>query len=278
MRLLGVVSSFLILAGPAARPLRPDFAVDPVWDDGKAEIARYVASRTVYGERRPYEAILLAVKEDLDAASLVKADPPYGARPLRTVLKLNLVREIPTANYDYRYLTSVFVDRSDPTRLVKLTSSSQEWCGNTFKAVRVGGGRAVYRWSSYFDGEADGEQELALGPDDLFEDQLPLSLRGLDFGEGRELRVRLFPSFATNRAGPLRPLASRLEVSGPEALQVPAGSFRAWKVAGEAAGLPIALWFDAAPPHLLLRWETTLGDRLELSSVERRAYWAERPR
>lgn len=260
-------------------PVTARFAADPLWDDGKAEVARYAASRPVYGEERRYEAVLVTVKEDLDARTLVKAEPAGEARALLPVLKLNLIREIPTPNYDYRFLTSVFVERANPARLVRLTSGSQEWCGNTFKSVRARDRSVLYEWSSYFDGEAEGRQQLDLQAGNLlFEDQLPVTLRGLEFRDGLEIAVRLIASFATNRAGPLAPVESRLVVTGPLPLDLPAGRRSAWKVAGEAGDRSTALWFDRSPPHLLLRWETTLGDRLELLSVERRAYWVLRAR
>ncbi len=272
-RALAALASLAALRAGGHVPVTPRFAASPVWDDGKAEVARYAASRAVYGGERRYEAVLVTVKEDLDARTLVKADPPLGARSLLPVLKLNLIREIPTPNYDYRFLTSVFVERANPARLVRLTSGSQEWCGNTFKSVRARDRHALYEWSSYFDGEAEGSQQLDLGPADLFEDQLPVTLRGLEFRDGLEIAVRLIASFATNRAGPLSPVDSRLVVTGPLPLDLPAGRHSAWKVAGEVGGRSTALWFDRSPPHILLRWETTLGDRLELLSADRRAYW-----
>lgn len=271
---MAALASAVALQAGAGLPVTPRFAADLVWDDGQAEVARYAASRPIYGEDRRYEAVLVIVKEDLDARTLVKAERRLGARSLLPALKLNLIREIPTPNYDYRFLTSVFVERANPARLVRLTSGSQEWCGNTFKSVRVRERRALYDWSSYFDGEAEGSQQLDLGPEDLFEDQLPLTFRGLEFRNGLEFEVRLIASFATNRASPLRGVEARFVVTGPLPLDLPVGrKSSAWRVAGEAGGRRTALWFDSRPPHLLLRWETLLEDRLELLSVERRAYW-----
>lgn len=261
------------LAGGARAPLQAAWAADPVWDDGLAEVAIYAARRVIYGAPRTYDAVLITVKEDLDAASLLKADPPLGSRALISVLKHNAVREIPTPNYDYRMMTSVFVERRDPARAVKLTHGSHEWCGNTWNAVRVHGGVAEHDWASYFDGEGDGTERIPLAPTDLFEDQLGVTLRGLDFRAGLELRARLVASLATNRAGPLRRTEATITVAGKDDLAVPAGRRDAWRVEVRAAGASQTWWFDAAGTHPLVRMENDRGERLELRSLERRAYW-----
>ncbi len=262
-----------VLRGSPGLPLTARWAAHPVWDDGQAEVARYRAARIIYGEERRHEAVLITVKEDLDADTLVKADPPHEGRSLLTVLKLNLVREIPTPHYDYRFLTSVFVERTDPGRLVKLTSGSQEWCGNTFKAVRVRNGRTGYDWTSYFDGEADGRQELDLRRGDLAEDQIPLAFRGLEFRHGLSFETRVLPSFATNRGGPLEWRTARFRVLGPEPIDVPAGRYLAWRVDADLGDRRVTWWFDAASLHGLLAMKSSAGERLELLSIDRRAYW-----
>jgi hypothetical protein len=283
-RLLGPVA---FLSAWLASTASPSFAVPPqlssawatasVWDDGLAEVAHYRASRVAEGELRDYEAVFITVKEDFDARDLVKADPPYGVRPIVTVLKQNVVREIPTPNYDVRMMTSTFVERAAPARLLKLTSGSHEWCGNTWKALRSRDGRATYEWASYFDGEGDGRQALELREGDLAEDQLALALRGLTFREGLALETRLLPSLATTRGGSPEWEDATIRVIGAESVTVPAGTFRAWRVeVGLGTGF-ITLWFDAAGTHPLVKQLSARGDTLELARLERRAYWRNGP-
>jgi len=265
-----------VLAGPstgATIPISAAWADDPIWDDGLAEVAVYEASRPIYGAPRPYEAILLTVKEDFDADKLVKADPPFGGRAIVTVLKQNAVREIATPNYDYRIMTSTFVELDDPTRLVKLTSGSHEWCGNTWKAIRRRDGGLVHDWSSYFDGEGDGSQLLDVGPGDLLEDQLPLALRGLQFREGLTFEFRMLPGMAHPHAGALRWVPASLRVVGRATVELPVGSIDTWRVEGEAAGQTASYWFDAVGTHALVQAESPGGDSLRLKQIERRAYW-----
>jgi hypothetical protein len=265
-----VATSSLALAAP---PISANWALEGIWDDGLAEVAVYEASRVIYGAPRPYEAVLLTVKEDFDSGKLVKADPPYGNRPIVTVLKQNAVREIATPNYDYRIMTSTFVERADPMRLAKLTSGSHEWCGNTWKAVRNFSGRVTYEWASYFDGEADGRQELEIRPGDLLEDQLPLTLRGMKFEPGVEFEARLLPSMANTHAGPARWRKATVRMEGRETLEIPLGRLMAWRVKVTTPDYATTLWFDVSAPHALVQLETTKGDQMKLKSIERRAYW-----
>ncbi|MDP6776950.1 MAG: hypothetical protein QGI83_09305, partial [Candidatus Latescibacteria bacterium] len=150
-----------------------------VWDDGLAEVAVYDATRTVYGKTRSFETVVITVKEDLNAAFHVKADPPYDDKQLIPAFKMNIVSKIQTENYPYRYLTSVFVSRSDVSRLIKMTVGSQEWCGNTFKLLKTWGGRPALEYHSYWDGQGDGSFPLEWDASTLAEDQLVLSLRSL---------------------------------------------------------------------------------------------------
>ena len=262
-----------LVAAAGTLPISKDWARDPIWDDGLSEVAVYQASRVIYGAARDYEAVLLTVKEDFDGNKLVKADPPYEDRQIVTVLKQNAVREIATPNYDYRIMTSTFVEREDPTRLVKLTSGSHEWCGNTWKAIRSRDGHTVYNWSSYFDGEADGFQNLELRPGGLLEDQLPLTLRGLQFRPGLTFDVRVLPSMANNHAGRVRLREATILVEDLETVDVPAGRFQAWRVVVVSDDRSTTYWFDAAGTHPLVALESSDGDILELKHIERRAYW-----
>jgi len=265
-----------LLVGPssgATPPISASWAEDRVWDDGLAEVAMYEASRPIYGAPRSYEAILLTVKEDFDAEKLIKANTPFGQRAIVTVLKQNAVREIATPNYDYRIMTSTFVERDDPTRLVKLTSGSHEWCGNTWKAIRSRDGRLVYDWSSYIDGEGDGAQLLDVGPGDLLEDQLPLVLRGLEFREGLAFEFRMLPGMANTHAGPGGWIPASLRIAGRETVELPVGSIDAWRVEIVAAGRTASYWFDVDGTHPLVQAEVPGADSLRLKKIERRAYW-----
>ena len=168
----------------------PSFGGNPGWDDGLAEVAVYDAHRTVYGVDRSFQTTLITVKEDFDAAKAVKADAPLDGRPIITVLKLNILSRIPTENYEYSYMTSIFAKRDDLRVLVKAANSSQEWCGTTFKEIVTWDGAPRLQFHSYFDSQADGAHPIHLDARTLLEDQLLLVMRAASAdGESSRLAI-----------------------------------------------------------------------------------------
>ena len=110
--LLAAAPGWAAESGPAFAAGARAWAADKLWDDGLAEVAEYRGARVIYGAARPHRAVLIVVKEDFGDDLQVKADR-FEGRQLTTVLKLNWQASIPTPNYDYHYLTSVFVRRAD---------------------------------------------------------------------------------------------------------------------------------------------------------------------
>ena len=270
----------LALATSGTSPAEIAWSLDPSWDDGRAEVAHYEARRTVYGVARSFDTVILTVKEEMDTRVGVKADPPLEGRPLVTVLKTNIISSIPAGNYTYHYMTSVFAQRNDPLTLLKLSHSSQEWCGTTFKEVVAwdGPGRLVRH--SYFDGQGDGETPLRLGRDVLLEEQLFIAVRGMRPPEGGELAFDLYDTLVTHTASTpqARPVRARTAGSGP--LDTPAGSFRARRIdLRQAEASPkdpplMTFWVEEAPRSALLAFEAADGRSLRLASIERRDYWS----
>ena len=260
-------------AAPAPAAPSPYFdaswSADPQWSDGLAEVAHYAARRVQYGKPRDYEAVLITVSEDFNRAYFAKAEPPYAGKNLQPVLKLNIVAKYDTENYPYSYLTSVFVDRKDPTALVKLTNSSQEWCGNTFKELKNWVGKAELVYHSYWDAEGDGALPLDWRAGDLAEDQLPVSLRGLRFSPGLELKTRVLPSLISNAVRKVALVPATLRVESEERI----AGMDAWRVKVAFGELQQTYWFEKGAPHILVKFTSSDGREWTLKSRSRRAYW-----
>ena len=252
----------------------PAWSQDALWDDGQAEVALYDARRPQYGKIESYQAVFIVVKEDFDRQLHVKADPPFQAKTLLPVLKLNAYHSYWTDNYPYSFLLSVFVRRDDPARLVKLTLGSQEWCGNTFKEVTTWGAHPALEFHSYFDGQGDATRPLDLRPGDLLEDQLPLALRTLHFAPGLELHRRILPSLISNnmRRPPVF-VSATITVVGEETVETRAGAHAAWKVKVAMGELQQTWWFAKAAPHTMLKMESSDGRAWLLRERTRKPYW-----
>jgi hypothetical protein len=251
------------------------WAQDPLWNDGLAEVATYDARRERYGKARHYTAHLITVKEDFSTAYHVKADPPYEGKDLLPVLKLNVAEVIPTEEYDYHLLTSVFVRRDRIDRAYKMTVAMHEWCGNTFIEYMGWGPEPRFHYHSYFDGQGDGSFDLGLDAG-LLDEQLPVSLRALPFAPGASWRIDLLdPLVLRSLAGPPRVQKATVRVVERERVAAADGdTVAAWHVrVDRPAGPDADLWFEAAYPNILVRLAAEDGRGLLLRARARRAYW-----
>jgi hypothetical protein len=140
---------------------------------------RLRAEQPRYGAVRDGTAVLVFVTEDFSDSLRVKADPgKHPASDVYPVLKLNAVRHFPTGIYDYNVMTSAFLRVAPGWPVAKVSFSSQEWCGHVWHQVVPRDGRLGGVFHSYFDGEADGTDDLDFPKDGVLEDALPVLLRG----------------------------------------------------------------------------------------------------
>lgn len=247
-------------------PVIKDWAMNALWDDGQAEVAYYAAERTIYGEVREFEYVFILVKEEFNKEFNVKTDN-YDRNDLFSVMKVNKFARIETQNYPYHLLTSLFFKREEPAILHKMTSSSQEWCGNTFKLFENNSQGYTYTYHSYWDGQGSGTR--AIEGIVLFEDQLSYSLRALHFKEGLNFMAEVVESQVTNKANSPKVYNAKFNVQKDQAQ-----GKEAWKVSVILEdGKTNHYWFATSFPNILLRQQTWDHQNLELKSAERTAYW-----
>ncbi len=242
------------------------WAMDTLWDDGLAEVAIYDASRTVYNKVRHFDYTIITVKEDFNKAHNVKTDD-YTRDDLFPVMKVNEFARIETDNYPYHYLTSVFVHRSRPWALHKLTASSQEWCGNTFKSITDASSVFRQHFNSYFDGQGEGSRELPKNI--LIEDQLPYTLRALRFSDTLQFEANVLELQQTNKAS--EPLIYKAHIAS---IKTQVNGKPAWQVKVQLDKDKQNIYtFDARYPNHLLQQQTWDGRTLQLKKISRYAYW-----
>lgn len=261
---------------PSNLPIDPSVAAAAIWDDGMAEVATYASKRVIYGVPRAYDYVMITVKEDLNRQFLTKTDS-YDRSDLVTVLKVNLFARIPTTNYPYHFLTSLFVRRDAPELLVKATASSSEWCGNTFKNITNKDSAFAYTWDSYWDGEGVGSRQLE--NDAYLEDHLFVLLRCLKPPFQKPITMMLFPSITTSKAALGAPeratISATKDVLDPSVLDENSGYGRTECVRYDVttATRRLTYWIAMDGVRTLLRFEASDGRLMELSSCRRAAYW-----
>lgn len=274
---LGLLTAFACASTTTTSPeyLNLNWAQDALWNDGKAEVAKYQAERIVYGKVRTFEYVYVLVKEDFNEEWQVKTDT-YDRDDLFPVMKVNKFARLETDVYPYHYLTSIFYKRENPDEVHKLTNTSQEWCGNTAKAFQIKGNRYVFDYMSYWDGQGTRRKIVKSGP--WFEDQLSYTLRALYFREGLTFEHTLFPTQVTNKATLPEAVNATFTVTKAEPVSLmevdSTLASGAWSVSvSRASGESMNFWFAEAYPNYLLKMESSDGQKLTLTQVNRDAYW-----
>ncbi len=127
------------------------------WYLGKAEITSYELIQNRYGKLRKGKAVNIFVTEDFLPEKQVKADGQNENNI--PILKLNATKNFVTGIYPYSLMTSTFTPTSLLKNAIKISYSSQEWCGNTFIQLN---NREKYQlhFRSYFETNSDRDFSL----------------------------------------------------------------------------------------------------------------------
>ena len=158
---------------PGEAGLYDSIAFKDYWYAGKAEVNAYNLDQSRYGENRPGKAMLIFVTEGFSKSKQVKLDHPEAAGDDKvTVMKLNYTKNFVTGIYPYSMMLSAFtpVSRNQYPNTLKVTMSSQEWCGQVFSQMNLAGNQYEVTGYSYFEQEGDNHFKFdkTLLEDELF--------------------------------------------------------------------------------------------------------------
>lgn len=273
LRMTGwVLFILLLVASPALA--QPD-AFNAYWFNGQAEISTYELEQTRYGETRKGKATLIFVTEDFLPDGLVKPDVQDKAKTgAVSILKLNKITRFPTGIYDYSVMTSVFTPTAPLNAALKINTSVQDWCGQTWmQAVRKGDGWLVES-RSYFEKEGDVTANL---PGVLSEDEIWTRVR-LDPSKLPTGAITTLPSQQWLRLAhvPLAPMQAKARLE-----KAPDTSTYTLQY---DEGRVLAIRFQTALPHLIQGWEESHTDtvgtpakqvtsKATISKTVRSDYW-----
>ncbi|MFB6257938.1 MAG: septum formation inhibitor Maf [Flavobacteriales bacterium] len=269
---------------PAPAP-DPDQRFKDYWYAGKAELSRYKLQQRRYGEIRKGDALMVFVTEPFLVNSQVKKERATDEASTK-VLKLNLTKDFVTGIYDYHMMTSIFdpVDRKGFDGPLKMTTSSQEWCGHSFMQLndREKGYRVEGR--SYFQDEGDVDTTIG---DPLLEDEIwtRIRLAPENLPEGA---MKLFPSGMSIRLmhQGLRTRTAELAKFKPRKKDsiYPGGNLTGYKIHYQNPERIIRIFYEKEFPHRIAGWEERLvskhvepGKKLRVRAVRthqiRIPYW-----
>jgi hypothetical protein len=276
--------SAVVQSKPPARPaMNAEFWKQ--WGDGQAEVSSYDLVVRRYGRSRKGVAVAIFVTEPFSNTARVKADPgKHADTDVFPVMKLNLLKKYQTGVYDYSNMLSVFLSLAPvnsraagvPT---KISFSSQEWCGHVYSQALIGPRFAHATLHSYFDGEADQRLQLRLPANGASEDAMLLWARRMaqpKLKPGTSVTVPALNSLETVRLNHVPLAVDDLTLSVlPESksIEAPAGKFEAEVYTMKAGDVTRTVYVEKAPPHRIVRWETTDGEQAKLRASDRMKYW-----
>lgn len=228
------------------------------WHQGKAEITSYKLEQARYGEMREGEAVLIFVTEDFSKSKQVKLDNlKQAGDDAVNVLKLNMTKIFLTGIYPYSMMLSVFTpfETAQTAHTLKVTASSQEWCGHTFTQINHRERHYLATLHSYF--ESEGEQQLQL-PKVALEDELWTLIRlapdKIPTGE-----MQMLPGLLSQRLRhtPLKPEKAIISIYENENMQ---NVTRTLSVNYPEQERVLKIEFKKAFPHEIENWEETYID------------------
>ena len=270
-------SPWLLLLGCAALLALPLHA-DPFgdyWYQGKAEITSYDLEQARYGEVHPGHAVLIFVTEDFSKTKQVKLDRPSRAGDDRVgVLKLNFTKNFHTGIYPYSMMSSIFSPIEDAVSPLKITTTSQEWCGHTFAQLNRTAEGYQIQGNSYFESEGDESLTVAnpLTEDGLW-NTLRLAPELLPTGDIELIPGTMYLRLRHVPWGPRKASASLTPVEGSFGLM-------AYTLEYPDLGRTLTLHFEKSFPHRIQGWEeayrsgdSTLTTRATLKKRILNDYW-----
>jgi hypothetical protein len=254
----------LLIATNAFAQFTPAFLQNnSYWNDGKAEFNIYDAQIARYGVPHPTEVLHILVREPFDPKQLVKPDDPNAAGAI-AVLKLNQVLHVPTGLYVYQQMHSNFW-RVDNAQLLKFSMTGNDSCGNTFKEARRNGDNLAYEYHTYWDGMADGKEDVKVPANGYFYDELPWLVRTIDFAKpGVPFEVQLAGTTINSKKDSFVFKPAKISFKAAE---------REIDVAIEHAGGIDHFILDRDFPNLLRAWNAANGSRLKMKRSLKVAYW-----
>jgi hypothetical protein len=216
------------------------------WYAGDAEITSYELEQVRYGEVHAGKAVLVYVTEPFSTTKQVKADNP-GKKDI-SVMKLNFTKKFNTGIYPYSMMTSTFVPiKEKQDHALKITTTSQEWCGHTFTQLNNRNGQFNIELRSYF--ESEGDQNFTLDKT-ITEDELWTQIR-LDPEALPEGEQSIIPAFFY-----LRLRHQPLKAYKATAVKKPAQAGQTtYSINYPDLNRELSITFNNSFPHEIVQWE-----------------------
>ena len=259
-------------------------AFNDYWYAGEAELTSFELQQARYGEIHSGEAVLVFVAEPFSRSKQVKLDNWRDESSDNvSVMKLNFTKKFLTGIYPYSMMTSTFtpISTNKYPDILKVTTSSQEWCGHTFMQLNLSDRNYRLKSFSYFEGEGDVETNL---PKSLLEDEIWTRIRfnpsNLPIGKINILPGSFYLRLRHQEAQPQQASAKLEKIACSEFLSAPHSMYSL-----EYENRSLTIYFTSDFPFQILGWEETylsgfgkpeqLTTKAKRMSTIKSAYWGQ---
>ena len=262
---LGKMTSIFILAMISFACSNPEITkeetnMDPkqkeYWYGGEAEITSYKLVQARYGELREGTSVMVFVTEPFSKKSMTKADRSSDSNV--PVLKLNQTKNFITGIYPYSMMTSSFLPFDKGDHSLKISSSSQEWCGHSFMELE-NSGKFNIETRSYFEGES-GKTSLSKSylEDDIWS-LIRLRPESLPTGQ-----TEMIPSFFYIRLAHIPTKAYKANAKN----MVHDNGTSSYVIEYPELDRSLAIEYETAFPHKIISWNESYMDGFGSNKVK----------
>ncbi|MFQ3597497.1 MAG: hypothetical protein SNJ55_12830 [Chloroherpetonaceae bacterium] len=236
----------------ASSLLSEKWTQSPVWQEGTEERAEYEVERVINGTALKFSETRLTRKEAFTRQAY-SATTDTTRTDLVAVVSQHLFAKGERALYS----SSISILQRDALKITKYIASWSDERGTFTKTLRRLVGRTMlYAHSWQIDGEGKGDAEIDLAKNDFLYDQLPLSLRALNFKEGQEFYWNTLSELLQPSPEKPMPIELNYKIEAVETLIVPAGTFQCWRVSVKSAEREDLYWFHAESPNVMVKAQT----------------------
>lgn len=226
------------------KPSESTTSFSDYWYNSEAEISSYVINQARYGENHRGTAVLVFVTEHFSTDKNTKTD--LVTESDTPILKLNFTKKFNTGIYPYSLMTSTFYPIAGQHSL-KVSSSSQEWCGHTYMEL-VNKDQYQISLNSYFEDESF--EKIQIEKVDLEDDvwtQIRLNPEGLKTGKSM-----MIPSFFYLRLKHQETKAYQCNLAIEEM-----ENYNSYSINYPDLNRTLAIQFEKSFPYKILSWQET---------------------
>lgn len=227
--------------------------LDKYWYQGEAEITRFELQQNRYRDVHPGEAVIIFVTEDFLTDKQVKNDH-YQNSNSTNVLKMNMIRRFTTGLYDYSIMTSVFTpaNTKDYPNTLKVTTSTQDWCGQTFMQLNYQENKYKTQIRSYFESESDQNFDA---PAAILEDELYNLIRiNPDALPTGSLEILPSLTIARLRHKTFEPIKAKVSKTDYQGDDFEGDGLKAYTVVFAGENRTLEIVYESEAPYKIVGW------------------------